>query len=192
MTTRHCTKQEEEYIHKFYEKRGVSYLAKKLNRTEASVKRKAQSLGHNAYICEDLYIRTVAKCFNCDSRVITRWIEKFGLACRVVQRGKMTCRLIDPKVFWKWASEHKDLIPWSKYERLSILPEPEWVKESIKEYEKKNNRKHITDIEILYVVNYKKKGYSYKYIASELQRTEDSIKHIWRKYKAKNKKGDNM
>lgn len=186
MARRNWTEQEEAYIDKFYEKRGVSYLANKLNRTEISVKRKAQSLGHNAYVCEDLYIKTIARCFHCDSRVITRWIDKFGLPCRIVQRGQATCRLIDPKTFWKWAFEHQDLIPWAKYERLSILPEPEWVKEAIKGYEKKNDRKRISSHEISTVVYYHKNGYTYKEIASILHRTEDSVKHIWRKYKAKN------
>ena len=38
MARRNWTEQEEAYIDKFYEKRGVSYLANKLNRTEDSVK----------------------------------------------------------------------------------------------------------------------------------------------------------
>ena len=103
-----------------------------------------------------------------------------------MQRGQATCRLIDPKTFWKWAFEHQDLIPWAKYERLSILPEPEWVKEAIKGCEKKNDRKRISSHEISTVVYYHKNGYTYKEIASILHRTEDSVKHIWRKYKAKN------
>ena len=61
MARRNWTEQEEAYIDKFYEKRGVSYLANKLNRTEISVKRKAQSLGNNPYVCEDLYNKNIAR-----------------------------------------------------------------------------------------------------------------------------------
>ena len=99
-------------------------------RTEASVKHKAQSLGHNAYAPEDLYTRTLAKCFHCDSRVIIRWMDKYGLKYYSVQRGKASCKLIEVKEFWKWAENHKDLIPWNKYEPLSVLPEPSWSKTS--------------------------------------------------------------
>ena len=95
MARKKWTEQEISYIDKFYEKRGVPYLAKKLKRTEASVKHKAQSLGHNAYAPEDLYTRTLAKCFHCDSRVIIRWMDKYGLKYYSVQRGKASCKLIE-------------------------------------------------------------------------------------------------
>lgn len=183
MARREWTKQEEAYLDKFYEKRGVGYLAKKLKRTEISVKRKAHSLGHNAYVCESLYVKTVAKCFNCDSRVVNRWIDKFGLPCDTVQRGQMTCRLIDGNTFWKWAYEHQDIILWGKYERFSILPEPDWVKEAISNYTKKNNRKKVSSVDVSTVVWRRKQGYTYKQIAKELGRGEDSVKHMYRKYK---------
>ena len=63
---RKWTNEEVEYLEKFYNRRGVGYIAKKLNRTENSIKRKAQRLGYNAYVCEELYLSTIAKCFHCD------------------------------------------------------------------------------------------------------------------------------
>ena len=178
---RRWTEQEIEYLEKFYESRGVSYLAKKLDRTLYSVKRKAQKLGHNAYACEDLYVRTIARNFNCDSRVINRWIERYNLPCKVVQRGQATCRLVTVDNFWKWAKNHQDLIPWAKYERYSILPEPKWLNDTIKSYAIKNNRKRITPIEKQQVIKMRKQGMSFEEIAVKMNRTTDSIKHIWRK-----------
>ena len=87
---RKWTEKEVEYLEKFYEKRGVDYIAKKLDRTLYSVKRKAQKLGHNAYVCEDLYVRMIARCFNCDSRVVKRWIDHYELPCRTEKRGQAT------------------------------------------------------------------------------------------------------
>ena len=185
MARKKWTEQEISYIDKFYEKRGVPYLAKKLKRTEASVKHKAQSLGHNAYAPEDLYTRTLAKCFHCDSRVIIRWMDKYGLKYYSVQRGKASCKLIEVKEFWKWAENHKDLIPWNKYEPLSVLPEPSWLKDVLKNYDKKRQRNRITPIEVAFVVNYKKKGYTYKEIAAKLERSVYAAKHIWLEYKKK-------
>ena len=176
---RQWTEEEVEYLEKNYEKRGVDYIAKKLNRTPQSIKRKAQKLRYNAYLCEDLYLKTVAKCFNSDSLVINRWI-KLGLSYKIVQRGQSTCKLISANNFWKWAEQNKDIIPWSKYERYSILPEPKWLEDTIDAYTIKNNRKKITFIEIQQVIHMREKGVSFEEIAKTLSRTVNSIKHIWR------------
>lgn len=174
------TDKEVEYLEKFYNRRGVDYIAKKLKRTKNSVKRKAQRLGYNAYVCEELYLKTVAKCFNSDIAVVKRWIDKFGLPCRYVQRGQITCGLIDGKEFWKWADTHRDIIPWSKYERYTILPEPEWINSVMINYKVKSHRKRITQQEKSYVIYQRKSGHSFKEIAESLGRTEDAVKHIWR------------
>ena len=180
---RKWTKRETEYVEKFYEKRGVPYIADKLNRTQYSVKRKAQKLGHNAYVCEDLYARTLARCFDCNSRVINRWIDKYGLPCKIIQRGQTKCRLISVDNFWKWAGDHKELILWHKYERLSIVPEPDWIEEAIQTYTVRNHRKRITPMEKQYAIAQRKRGRSFEEIAKEMNRTVNSIKHIWRKRK---------
>lgn len=179
---REWTKQEEDFLEKWYNKKGVSYFANKLNRTEDSIKRKAQKMGLNAYICDRLYVKTIAKCFNCDSVVINRWILKYGLPFSIVTRGQLTCKLIEQEKFWKWAEEHANLIPWHKYERGTILPEPNWIKEHIREYAYKNNRKRISENDKLSVIFLRRKGYTFKQISKETSRTLDSVKHIWRAY----------
>lgn len=175
------TEEEVAFLEKWYEKRGIPFFMKKFNRTEASVKRKAQKLGLNAYICEELYVKMVARCFHCDSSVINRWIDKYGLPFRKVQRGQATCKLINTDNFWKWAEDHKDIIPWQKYDRLSLLPEPEWLDACIKA-SVKNNRKKVSTLERNAVIRLRNKGESFEQIADELGRTVDSVKHIWRKY----------
>jgi len=177
------TEEEVAFLEKYYERRGVDYIAKRLNRTLHSVKRKAQKLGYNSYVVPDLYVRTVAACFNCDSRVINRWIDKFDLPAFTVKRGQLTCKLINAKKFWKWAEHHKKLIPWEKYTRSSILPEPKWLPETLKEYSVQNNRKRITDWDIRTVIRMKHQGYRDKDIAEVLNRTLDSVKHIWKQVK---------
>lgn len=177
------TQEEIDYLEKWYEKRGTDFIAKKFNRTQYSVRRKAQSLGLNAYVCCELYVRTVANCFNCDSSVINRWINKYDLPCRIVQRGQTTCKLINAKTFWEWAENNKDIIPWQKYELQSMLPEPEWLKEAIRNNKTKNNRKPITSIEKARVCNMKNNGKSFEEIAIEINRTVSSVKHIWNERK---------
>ena len=180
---REWTTDEEDYLERWYDKKGVPFIAKKLNRTKDSIKRKAQNMGLNAYAGEKLYVRSIAKCFNCDSRVINRWISNYGLPYSKVIRGQATCQLIEQKEFWIWAKENENLIPWNKYNQGTILPEPEWVKEKIRSYSYKNNRTPISDYDILNVASLKRRGYSFSQIAKEIGRTEESVKHIWKKIK---------
>ena len=179
---REWTAEEEEYLSLWYERKGIDYFAKKFNRTKYSIKRKAQSMDLNAYICQKLYLRTVAAAFNCDSRVINRWIDKFNLPYTKVIRGQSTCKLISVEKFWEWAEQHQDIIHWNKYERYSLLPEPDWIVECVKNYKPKNNRKRISDMEVLTIVNLRRKGYTFRQISDETGRTIDSVKHIWKNY----------
>lgn len=174
------TQEEIDYLEKWYEKRGSEFIAKKLNRTKYAVRKKAQALGYNSYICADLYVKTIAKCFHCDSSVINRWIDKYDLPYRIVERGQLTCKLINVESFWQWAENHKNMIPWQKYESQSLLPEPKWLKQTIQNNNTKNDRKPITTIDRIRVCNMRNKGKTFKEIAIELNRTVESVKHIWK------------
>ncbi len=185
------TEEDIMYLEKYYERRGADYVAKHVKRTVHAVRRKAQELGLNAWATEDLYIRTMATCFNCDSSVINRWINDFGLPAFTVQRGQLKCKLIAVKDFWKWAEFHKEIIPWEKYEKGSVLPEPKWLPKTIKEYSVQNNRKRISYWDVRTVVKMKQEGYTDKEIAENLNRTLSSVKHIWRQVKEDNAYGTN-
>lgn len=177
---REWTDKEIRYLENNYNKYDVAYIAERLHRSKDSIKRKAQRLGYNAYICNDLYLTSVAKSFNSDISVVKRWIKKYDLPCNYIQRGQIKCGLISIKQFWKWADAHRDVIPWIKYERYSILPEPKWLHEVISLPKNKSHRKPITLYEKTFVITERRKGKSFKEIATILNRTEDSIKHIWR------------
>lgn len=179
------TDEELDYLERNYTKRSCTFIAKKLKRSLVSIKRKASTLGLNAYIHDEVHVKTMACCFNADSRMVNRWIDKFGLPCKRTKRGNAEFRTIDIATFWKWAKDHQEIIPWSKYEMYSLPPQPEWLKDAIKQYNEtqKNHRKHITGIEKQTVMRMKSLGYSDKEIAQELNRTVESVKHIWRNRK---------
>lgn len=181
------TPEEVAYLEKYYEKRSTEFIANKFHRTKNSVKRKAQNLGKNVYIAEDLYVKQIAYAFNCDSRVVNRWINKFGLPFKAVKRGKMIFRTINVQEFWLWAVEHKKQIPFHKYERYNLLPEPDWLMAEVRGYEAKNHRKPISWIEKVEVKRMMQQGLSHKEIAKELNRTIDSIRHISRELGDKKK-----
>lgn len=176
--SRQWTIEEEEYLENYYNKRGSAFIAKKFKRTEESIKRKAHKIGLNAYMGEELLVKQIAYVFNCDSRVINRWIDKFDLPCREFYRGQTRFRSIDTKTFWKWAENHKDIIPFNKYERHGLVPEPEWLKEIVKNSYGTKHRKPITSYDISTVRYMRNKGCSWEDIAKKLNRTIDSVKHI--------------
>lgn len=176
---RKWTEQEETYLDKFFEKKGVPYLAEKLNRSTNAVKKRAHELGHNAMVCEDLYERTLAECFGTYSKVVRNWIDKHGLKCTVIKRGSRQYRLIAVKDFWEWAESHKNLIPFQKYVRLSVLPEPKWLKDYLRDYDHPvNNRKKITSSDKFTVKMLQYKGCTDEEIAKQIHRTPDSVHYI--------------
>lgn len=176
------TEKEIKILERNYERTGAEKLAKRLKRSVRSVRKKAQALGLNAYINDNLYLRTLADCFQCDPSVIHRWIRN-GLPARQIQRGNLTLYQIQTSDFWQWAEQHQSQIPFQKYIHQSLLPEPEWVHNILRNSKVTKHRKPITKSEINYVLYARSQGRSFKDIAKNLQRTEDSIKHIWRDHK---------
>ena len=174
------TLQEELYLEKMYYKRSSEYIASKLNRTIYSVRRKAQNLSLNIFQGEEVYVKTISNCFNVDSSVIKRWINQFELPCRKTLRGENEFISINIETFWKWAFTHQDIIPWNKYDYLSLLPQPNWVDDTIKKYKArlKNHCKPITYYDKSTVARMLRQKYNYNDIALELGRTISSVKHI--------------
>lgn len=173
-------KDEEKFLEKYYFKKDAFFIANKLNRSLESVRRKAQKMGLNAYIGDKVHVKTIAHCFNCDSRVINRWISKFKLPFKKITKNTRTFKVIDIETFWKWAEKNKEIIPWQKYIMYSLLPQPDWVKDTVCIYKNTNEnfRKPITNYEKTIVYRMTKQGYSVKEIAEHLNRTIDSVKYI--------------
>ncbi len=179
MARREWKKGEEMYMACMYLRQPAEKTAKVLNRSKPSIYAKAREMGISyEYISKQL----LAECFNCDTSVVTRWIDKKGLACIKMPYKFGYYYYISAETFWKWAYKHKKEINWSKYEIGSILPEPEWVKEEKKSHQMNNLNKRITDMDIIQVKNMLRKGMTRKQIGLELGRSEESVSYINQKY----------
>lgn len=177
---REWTEKEVAYLNKKYIYQPVEKTAKALDRTVASVKHKANKLGLNHYT-DFLNAKTIAKCFSSDVAVVIHWVEKYGLPAKIIMVANNQKRyLIDADDFWKWASKHREIINWSKYEKGSILPEPGWVAEQVRSYTTTMHRKKITDMEKERIKIMLRKGMTYKEIAEQIGRSYNSINHICR------------
>ena len=174
---REWTDWEVKYLEKKYVGQSVERTAERLNRSVNSVKRKAAKLDLNHYT-NFLSAKVVAKCFGSDVSVVIRWINKFDLPCKKVICGNQTRYLIENEKFWKWAENNKNIINWGKYERQSLLPEPDWLREAIRNYNTPNTREKYTDDDIVKIRVLLSKGLSYEEIAKETGRTYYGIDHL--------------
>jgi hypothetical protein len=113
-----------------------------------------------------------------DRTIVAWWQEKHGLPVKKkITRSKKTFMFVDAEEFWAWAKLYADKIDFSKIERNSILPEPEWVEEKRKKnlaYKKRNYKSWTTkeDSLLIQMVN---TGYPKENIAKTLGRSVISV-----------------
>ena len=175
----------------WYRNRPIKNAARFLDRSVASVKKKAVRLG--IYKSIDTFgVRTLAKFFNVDFRVVCHGFdlqilfasdvykrqEKFDMPCEKKTYNGINHYDIDLEEFWKWAYGHRNIINWSKYDRGTLPLEPEWVLIEKNNYKPGKSRSRWTQQEIVMVRSLLRKGKSYKEIASEMGRTYNSICHL--------------
>lgn len=176
------TENEKKYLIKKYTLQSAETTAKKLNRSTISIIRKARQLGVSIYF-DNIHASTIAYSFNIEIGTVKKWIENYGLPCKRIIEQNFTRYIIEPVKFWGWAYEHKDIINWSKYTSKSILPEPNWLNETINEYHTPNTRLRFTGEEITEIRNMIiKQELPYKEIARRTGRTYQSIKNFARRY----------
>lgn len=174
------TDKEIRYLENKYEVMNLDHISKKLQRSPRSIKHKALELGLSTKAGEYLHARTLSICFGRDMRVIKRWMKECNLPYKVVYRNSHPFYLIHPDDIWTWAKNHKDEMDWRQYKRYSILPEPDWIEEAIKSQTKLKHRCSISIYDKALVMKLRRRGYTHKQIAKELDRTVDSVKHIYR------------
>lgn len=179
------TDKEIRYLENKYEVMNIDHISKKLQRSPRSIKHKALDLGLSTKAGEYLHARTLSTCFGRDMRVIRRWMEECNLPYKVVYRNSHPFYLIHPDDIWIWAESHKDEIDWRRYHRYSILPEPSWIEQAIKSQKHLNHRLPISVHDKALVMKLRRQGYTHKQIAKELDRTVDSVKHIYRQEMSK-------
>jgi hypothetical protein len=178
---RKWTDEEIEYVKENIGTVKVATIARKLNRTYTSVELKMKRLGlsNTKSFTGQLTKCELALHLKVDPKSIKLWIEHHGLKCtkRVTRNTKMF-HFINPEDFWNWAYQNKERIDFSKIERQTILPEPDWV-----ELERQNvrevNYKIWTTKEVSMMSELISMGSSFSDIGKRLNRSTLSIQ---RKY----------
>lgn len=159
----------------------IATISKKLNRSEQSIQNKLKRLGISNTKAQTGYLTTyqLAKLVQKDATTIRGWITRHGLkSTKKTTHSSRQFHFIHPEDFWKWASENKEKVDFSKIEPQTIIPEPSWV-------EKERTKENPISYKIWSIKEEKKlkmmltEGYSIKEVAGKLDR---SIISVQRKY----------
>lgn len=129
---RKWTKEEEEYLSCNYGHLTLSYIAKKLNRSESSILNKRQKLGLGAYLENGDYItfNKLISALGMKNDIGYKnisWIENRGLPIMKKKVKKSSFKVINLDEFWKWAEKNQQFLDFSNFEKHSLGAEPDWV-----------------------------------------------------------------
>lgn len=174
-------------INFLYERWGNSPLKtirKTLGRSETAVRVKVRRLGIGAFLDNGEYItynqlmKTLrGHCSNSYGNI--SWIENRGLPIKYKKVDNCRFRVIYLKDFWKWAAENRSIIDFSKVERFSLGPEPDWVEDQRNADALKRSAVKMTpwtkDEDRRLIDMLKTYQYSYNEIATALHRTEGAV-----------------
>lgn len=159
----------------------VSYIAKKLGRTETSITLKAQRMKLGSRLAGEYVtfneLLTALGLQGSYSWLREKYITINGLP--VKKRGKYLKIKIDD--FWKWAEQHKQILNFSKFEKNSLGKEPSWVDEKRRAdlsnpRKVSNNRPWTKEEDALLIQKTKSCRYTYKDLSKDLRRTENAVK----------------
>lgn len=158
-------------------------LARKLNRTPAAIRVKAQRaklgafLNNGEYISRNQFFKAIGRETGIDY-LTKSWVKK-GLPIKMKQVGKEKFKVIYIDEFWRWAKKHRRIINFSRFEEGILGKEPTWVKEQRKAdvaLSKYKATPWTKEEELLLISLLNLYKYTYKDLSLRLLRTEGSIK----------------
>ena len=175
------TQEDLELIKDYYGSQNIGWLQCRLiksngkYRTKAAIQRKAFSMGCTSYreSRENITVTQLAECMGVHrTQVFKIWIPQ-GLKVKKSGLTKNRFVEVEPKEWWKFAEINRGKIDFSKYDEGSIIPEPKWVKEELKNPSYK--RKYWTAHDVARLKVLKQKGLTYSQIAKELNTTSSAV-----------------
>ncbi|MBO3344344.1 hypothetical protein JJB52_08700 [Clostridium perfringens] len=179
----------EENINYLEEKWGavsVDIIAKKLNRTIVSVRKKASVLKLGKWINNTQYIKFKDLIISLGySRsgygYLKNKLKELGFPVLVKKVSKMKIEVVDIEEFWKWTEENKGELNFANFNDGALGKEPSWVKEKRKADRmnpaKVNVKKRwAKEEDNLLIAKVKSNTYTYKMLSEDLFRTETAIK----------------
>ncbi|MGM0876484.1 MAG: DNA-binding protein [Bacillota bacterium] len=177
MTRRNWTEEEIDFLKDNVGKMKIETISKKLNRSEPSIQNKLKRLGISNTKAQTGYLTTyeLANLVQKDATSIRGWITRHGLkSTKKITHSLRQFHFIHPEDFWKWASDNREKVDFSKIEPQTIIPEPSWV-------DKERKKENPTSYKIWSIKEEKQlqmmltEGYSMREVAGKLDRSIISV-----------------
>lgn len=161
-------------------------IAKGLGRTVLAVQLKASRLGLGDPLThiDGITVSQLSHVLNTHYGILKNWIKKYDMPAKQKKVAReQRVWIISYEDFWKWAEKNKQMLDFSRLDRLALGPEPNWVEEKRKADQIKLLHKpkpHNTpwseaeDSKLKWMLDQYK--YSYSEIADELKRSQGAIK----------------
>lgn len=139
VVARKWTKEEEQYLAEKFGSVSISYLVKKLNRTESSILNKRQRMKLGAFLENGDYVtlRQLLEVLGIEGGYTYKtisWIENRGFPIIYKKVNKNKFRVVNIDEFWKWAEENQQFLDFSNFEKHALGAEPAWVQKK-REYD---------------------------------------------------------
>lgn len=175
------TDREVDYLRKHIGYIPLEDIAYTLNRTVAAIESKLTKTGISIQSIQmdknNVSLNQLTKILHVDFKVLKRWIEKYDFPV-VKLKFKKASRYgfyVPVDHFWVWAEKHSSLINWHKLERLTLLPEPLWLEDKLREPQKIIKRVWTKKEDVIVWSLYYHQKLKIKDIAIKQNRTEKSI-----------------
>lgn len=180
------TQDEIAYLEDRWGNASIKRIATHLNRSVSAVKQKAHRMGlDDASLHYDgITLNQLAEATNISYSILKNWVKLYGFPAKkklFVEQNRVYVVKYDD--FWKWAEANKQMINFSKIEKYSLGPEPDWVDEKRKadlsearRIKKSHNYawSKDEDRELEHLLNAYR--YTYPEIAKRLHRSEGAVK----------------
>lgn len=179
MGNRRWTKEEMEYLEKYWGSYTVSFIAKKLNRTEYAVlrKSKAMKLGGCYTATDHLSMNNVSKIMGVSYKAVRdTWVKK-GLYFRKKALRNLLVSYIKQDCLLKWLKENTDVWDSRNVVDTHFFSGCDWFEEKCKEDSKKPVKRNRpwTALDDNTLISLIRKGHTYPEIAEAIQRSESSV-----------------
>lgn len=188
MSNRTGKKWTEDEVTYLEEKWGIftrEKIARILKRTVVAVQVKSQRLGLGDPLThiDGITISQLSNVLGIHYSIFKNWILKYDFPAKRKAVVKEQVLFVSYDDFWKWAKKHKQMIDFSRFNRLEIGPEPEWVATKRKADELKKLHKprpHNTpwskdeDSKLRWMLDQYR--FTYPEIADEIKRSQGAIK----------------
>lgn len=176
------TNEEVSILKEMWGEHSIPNIAKKLNRSENSIRVKSFRVGlrDNIRSGDYLLLNDVLKILGINYGKGTNRVINSNIPYKLKASVRQKYRIIYIDDFWKWAEKNKNIINFKNFERGELGPEPEWAEIKRQSDKKKAKEKKNTpwtpseDKQLIWLLEQYKYGYSD--IARIIGRTEGAIK----------------